>query len=327
MPKPVIFMFSGQGSHYYHMGKSLYENHAGFRKYVTAFDAVAADIFGRSIAAALYDPSKRMSDFFDDIMVTSPAIIMVEYAAARILMDNGIVPDLIIGASLGEITGMLVAGVMPLESLLKKVRDQLALFASVCEKGRMIAILATRDVYEKSPLLIENSEVAAFNFDSHLVITCRETLVASLQDDLRSRNIAFQVLAVPQGFHSSLLDPAEKIYKTAAVDTVYQDPGIPLISCATTEPVKTIDAAHAWRIFRYPIQFQQTIQKLEKTGHFCYIDAGPSGTLATFTKYNLTPDSGSDVFPIMTPFGRDLKNLAGVGYALCNRSEKNSVHG
>ncbi len=71
-------MYSGQGSHYYQMGKELYENHSLFRQKVDEFDAVASEIIGLSLVTTIYDPDKGKGANFDQVRVSSLAIIMIE---------------------------------------------------------------------------------------------------------------------------------------------------------------------------------------------------------------------------------------------------------
>ena len=52
-------MFSGQGSHYYHMGKELFDQHPGFRKWMYTLDTIVCDHMGDSIIQKLYDKNKR----------------------------------------------------------------------------------------------------------------------------------------------------------------------------------------------------------------------------------------------------------------------------
>jgi trans-AT polyketide synthase/acyltransferase/oxidoreductase domain-containing protein len=84
---------------------------------------------------------------------------------------------------------------------------------------------------------------------------------------------------------------------------------VPVVSCATIGEVTTFDAKYCWRIFRDPILFQKTIQKMEIMQDYFYIDLGPSGTLATFAGYNLKEGSTSEIFPVMTPFGNNAEKL------------------
>jgi len=72
-------------------------------------------------------------------------------------------------------------------------------------------------------------------------------------------------------------------------------------------------------VIRKPILFQQTVQALENRQVYVYLDLGPSGTLANFVKYNMTKQSQSKSFPILTPFGQSLPNLRKVKDFLATR--------
>jgi hypothetical protein len=63
-----------------------------------------------------------------------------------------------------------------------------------------------------------------------------------------------------------------------------------------------------WNTVRRPIEFERTIAELEQRAPRHYIDVGPAGTLATFLKYGLPPSSASMSYPILSPFGSELKN-------------------
>jgi hypothetical protein len=49
---------------------------------------------------------------------------------------------------------------------------------------------------------------------------------------------------------------------------------------------------------------------METASPATYIDAGPSGSLATFVRNIIGRDGASQAFPLLTPFGKDLGNLA-----------------
>lgn len=322
MEKPIVFMFSGQGSHYYHMGRELYKNNALFRKKIDQFDSIASDIFGTSIISKVYDDSKKKGDLFDETIVTSASILMLECAMAGVLIDNGVIPNFNLGASLGEVAALCVSEVESLDTILNNTKKILTLFETHCDKGRMIGILESKDLFYRTPLLSNNSEIAAINYDNHFVITCNQNSLEIIENDLRANQIVFQDLQVSQAFHSSMLDSAKAKFEEILCGFNRKAPQYSIISCEKMGEITSFDQNYLWNVFRNPIMFQKTIQFME-TKHPCrYIDLGPSGTLANFTKYNLSKNSNSDVYSILTPFDRDLSNLEQVIRALSNSKPK-----
>ncbi|MGA1876364.1 MAG: acyltransferase domain-containing protein, partial [bacterium] len=124
MSDQVVFLFSGQGSHYYQMGRELYERHPGFRKWMLMGDGLASDLIGLSVLEQLYNDPFRKSDRFDRTLYTHPAIFLVEYALARTVMDMGIEPTHVLDSSLGGFAAAAVAGVLSFEEALTAVVEQ-----------------------------------------------------------------------------------------------------------------------------------------------------------------------------------------------------------
>ena len=139
MKKNIVFMFSGQGSQFFHMGRDLYESEPVFRRAMDSMDTIAGDMTGRSVVKEIYDPGKGKWDRFDDISLSHPAIFMVQAALVRTLAERGIVPDAVMGTSLGEFVGAALYGVMDFETGFKKVIRQPIVFqhqSLVCVRDR-----------------------------------------------------------------------------------------------------------------------------------------------------------------------------------------------
>lgn len=309
-----IFMFSGQGSHYFQMGHALYERAPAFRRWMTRLDEVVRDEAGYSVVAALYDKRNLKSDTFDDTRLTHPAIFMVEFALARHLIESGVEPDLTLGASLGMFAAVAVAGCVAPEDALLAVVRQVSAFDACCAKGGMIAVLADRSQFEQCGL-DRYGEVAAENFDSHFVISAPAPNLPVLEEALRARQMTFQKLAVGFAYHSRWIDGARATFEERMKSLQTRLPGaaqIPIACCARAQVLKDLNGHGMWPVVREKIRFAQTLRVLEASGPHQLIDLGPSGTLATFARYALPAGSRSRAFPTLTPFGRDFENLAAI---------------
>ncbi|MBZ5525861.1 MAG: acyltransferase domain-containing protein, partial [Acidobacteriia bacterium] len=106
----TVFMFSGQGSQYFQMGRGLYDNNKTFREWMIRLDGIARDLCGRSVIEALYSDAQRRADPFERTLLTHPAIFMVEYSLAQSLICSGVLPDMVLGVSLGSFAAAAVAG-------------------------------------------------------------------------------------------------------------------------------------------------------------------------------------------------------------------------
>ena len=172
-----------------------------------------------------------------------------------------------------------------------------------------MAILYFPYLYFENSLLNSNLELAAINFSSHFVVAGKSEALSNIQTFLKEKEISYQLLAVSQGFHSSFIDSAEADYTDFLTKLAFQKPRLSFISCAQARILPSLPQNYFWEIIRLPIQFQKTIQILERSASYTYLDLGPSGTLATFVKYNLHNQSCSKSYSILTPFGQDVGNL------------------
>jgi trans-AT polyketide synthase/acyltransferase/oxidoreductase domain-containing protein len=298
--KPIIFMFSGQGSHYYQMGKAL--QHPVFRHWLDQADRLAYQELGQSLLAIMYANDKKKSDVFKQTLYTHPALFMVQYALAQTLIAEGIYPAKVLGASLGELVAAAVAGIISWETGLYMAIRQAQLLEHYCLPGGMLAILQDKRLYDEQLLLHQNLSLAADNFPGHFIVAGEQALVAQASVWLKEQSISIHPLAVSQGFHSSLIEPAQAAIIDYQASLVYQVAKMPYVSCMTASELGQVNAAHFWQAIRAPILFRQTLATLEQAAAYCYVDIGPSGTLATFVKYNLASTSQSVAITSLSPY-------------------------
>jgi trans-AT polyketide synthase/acyltransferase/oxidoreductase domain-containing protein len=310
--KKVVFLFSGQGSQYYQMGRELYENHPVFKESMEKLDEVACRILGESVLAHLYDKSKTIGDLFDRTLYTHPAIFMVEVSLARVLIESGVRPNAVVGASLGEFAAAAVAGVADVEELLEAVITQAHTFEATCPAGGMMAVLADLEWYERLPEFRQHAELAAVNYDTHFVVSGTEDGQQQIASRLQEQKVLHHILPVRHGFHSACIDNAEQVYKAYLAGKSFRSPAIRMISCLYGRPVESLPADYFWNIAREPIQFPPALQYLEREGEHVYLDLGPSGTLANFAKHHLAKGSASQVMTLMSPFHPPMKQLEAV---------------
>lgn len=306
--KPTVFMFSGQGSHYYEMGRTYFEIEPRFRQEMQQLDTVVRDLCGCSIIDILYHSGHKKRDAFDRTLLTSAAIFMVEHALATTLINAGTVPDLVLGTSLGSITAAITAGCMDAAEALSFIVRQAKILESSCAPGAMIAVFNGPQLHEEVPLA-ENSEIASLNCPSHFVVACSQERVKIVEAFLKRRHVAARRLGVSLAFHSRWIQEAELPFAQCMRSLRTRRAGMPLACCAAAQVGTELPQDFFWKAIRQPILFQQMVQQLEESCSYRYIDVGPSGTLATFLKHCLPRGSTSTAHVTMSPVGNELKNL------------------
>jgi bacillaene synthase trans-acting acyltransferase len=303
----TVFMFSGQGSHYFQMGRSLFESDPVFRRHLLQLDELAIAAIGTSVVGTLYSPANEVGATFDRTLLTHPAIFMVEYSTAQALIHAGVTPDIVLGTSLGSFVAATLAGVLSPQEALDAVIQHARTLEEHCEPGGMIAILADPALYDER-FLCATSECAAVNFSSHFVVSATRAECANIQQSLDTRDIAWQRLAVSRAFHSRWIDGARVHFEAFMKSVPLQRPTLPLVCSDRGATLPQVHPSHFWDVTRHPIRFPAAIAALEQKDAYRYLDVGPSGTLATILKYVLPAASRSLVQATLTPYGDDLRN-------------------
>lgn len=305
----TIFMFSGQGSQYFQMGRELFNDNDTFRNWMVRLDDIARHSSGRSVIKTLYSDVHGRGDSFDRTLLTHPAIFMVEYSLAQTLIQGGICPDMVLGASLGSFTAATVAGFIDLEDALTAVMRQASALEECCEPGGMTAVLADPALFAED-FLSGRSELASVNFSSHFVVSARLADLAEIEVALRKHNVCYQRLPVSFPFHSRWIEEAKVPFESFMRSIRFKKGRLPLVCCDETAILADLSDGYFWNVVRQPIRFREMTARLEQQGAHRYIDVGPAGTLATFLKYGLPATSKSTVHAILTPYGSDQQNLA-----------------
>ncbi|MET0335646.1 MAG: acyltransferase domain-containing protein [Rhizobacter sp.] len=302
--QPTVFLFSGQGSQFFQMARTLNEQVPAFSRRMRRMDELVADTTGRSVLATLYGDQQHPMPF-NDLSITHPAIFMVEFALAQALIEAGVIPTHTLGASLGSAAAAAVSGCLTMEVALDLVVQHARIVQARCEPGAMVAVLSDPSACSQSVLKHE-AEIAALNFDGHFVVSTPARHLAGLEASLRLQSLSFQILPVPIAFHSSWIDPAQQEIHSDADARPCARAHTPLMCCATTRLLASLPRDFFWRVMREPIRLRPAVQAMEALGPCRYIDVGPSGTMATFLKYILPPSSRSTTRAIISPYHRDL---------------------
>ncbi|MFL0799602.1 MAG: acyltransferase domain-containing protein [Agarilytica sp.] len=314
--RKVVFMYSGQGSHYYQMGRDLYHNNASFRAHFRRLDALAFARLGVSMVDILFDETKLKTDVFNKSAFTNTGIFLIERSLSLVFEENSLVPDYVLGASMGTFAAACQAGCFDEETALDVLLSQSSALEQSAQPGLMIAIMDAPEQFFDHPFLVERSDIASVNFQSHYVIALPREYHDDVVRYLQDKGLVYQELAVEYPYHSRWIERAEGAYRNLMSHFTFNKPSIPLVCCAQEGelPELTIDAL--WKIARQPIEFKNTINFLERSGEYDYVDLGPAGTLATFLKYLLPKASHSKFYPIITPYEKAQENLDVIQSAL-----------
>ena len=304
----LIFMYSGQGSQYYQMGKELRDDPI-FSYWMKEGEKILKNLGCSSFLETLYDNHTR--DPWHDLLSTHPGLVIIEYAVFQVLKNFGVIADAVLGFSVGEFTAVAVAGACTFEEAVKAAFKQAKLVIDLCEKGGMTAILASPNIYKQSSVLNKQVHLAGINCAEHFLISGRSDELMEAHQTLNFLDQTYISLPVDYAFHSKEIEEAQLPFEEyCKTHLQFKTPKIPLISGLTGLPLTKIPDSYLWDVVHQPLSFQHVISILEvDDDKTLYVDLGPSGTLATFLKYNLPQKSQSSGISLLTPFHNGRTNI------------------
>ena len=149
----VAFLFTGQGSQYVNMLRTLRDVDPVVAETIAESDRITERILGRPLSSIAFadpaDPAAMATaeEAIRQTEITQPAVLTTDLALTRLLASYGIHPDMVMGHSLGEYGALVAAGAMPFADALEAVaaRGKEMTAVSVGDNGLMAAVFAPLD--------------------------------------------------------------------------------------------------------------------------------------------------------------------------------------
>ena len=305
----IAFLFTGQGSQYVNMGRAFYESEPTFRAAMERCDALLRPLLGESILSVFYPnretgrQSEEQSTIhhplttLDDTTYTQPALFTLEYALAALWKSWGIVPDYLLGHSVGEIVAACVAGVFSLEDGLKLIAARGRLMGALPQDGEMVSLL-TDEARVRTVIAPYSKEVsiAAVNGAESIVISGQRQAVLTIEEQLAAEGVKTRKLTVSHAFHSLLMEPMLTEFRQVAASITYHKPTLPIVSNLTGKVAgDEIMTPDYWvRHVCQTVRFADGVATLQEQGIHIFLEIGPGGTLLGMAGQTLDKSTGGE---------------------------------
>lgn len=288
----LAFLFPGQGAQFVGMGKSMYDQYDLARHtFEEAGDSLGFDVAKLCFEGGLADLNRADKGW--------PALVTVSTALFRVYMKElGVAPQFVAGHSLGEYAALTCAGGLRFSDALRIVRyrGQLSEELVAQDFGGMSVIEGVEhSVVEAECRTVSTSDklvaISCYNAPHQVDISGHNDLVLEVEGRMLEAGGQVTPLMGSSPMHSPLMQEAALKLKEELQRYHFGYLRYPVVSNVTGRLYRGAESiienlvAHLVR----PVQWQGTIEYLQRNGVTITIEMGPKNVLSSLTRLN-APD-------------------------------------
>jgi [acyl-carrier-protein] S-malonyltransferase len=278
----IAFMFPGQGSYEEGMGREVAEAvPEAMAVYDQGSEASGLDL--KQIC--FHGPVENLLD----TRLQQPALVATSLALNEAIRARGIVPDFVVGHSVGEFAALGAArSLEPAQAIGLVTQRGIAMAEAAQERpGSMAAILGLADeVVEGLCRRISNVWPANYNCPGQIVISGEDAAVGECCAEAEKEGARRAVkLRVSGAFHSPLVERAADKLRPAVERIHFADPRTAFMSTVTAK----LEEAGRYRELLVeqltaPVKFTQAARELIGKGVTVFVEVGPQQVLSGLLK-------------------------------------------
>lgn len=272
----VAFVFPGQGAQWIGMAREMLPTAGAFTDTLRRADEAISREAGFSVIERLTSESP---DALDDIAVLQPTLFALQVAFAALWESWGIVPDAVVGHSMGETAAACVAGVLSLDDAVAVICRRSRLMRRLRGRGAMLLVELSRD---DAAALVRGREalvaIAVNNGPTSTVLSGDPEALKSIAAELDARGVFCRQVKVDVASHSPQVDPiAEELVRELA-DLTPSAGRIAIFSTVRPqfgrrpEDGARFTADYWWENLRNPVLFADAIEAMLAHGIETFVE-------------------------------------------------------
>nr|AGZ15472.1 putative modular polyketide synthase [Streptomyces sp. MK498-98F14] len=277
---PVVFVFPGQGSQWVGMGRQLYAESAVFARGIDDCARALAPWVDWSLSDVLTGAESAAS--LDRVDVVQPALFAVMVSLARVWRALGVVPDVVVGHSQGEIAAACVSGALSLEDAARVVAVRSGALVELAGSGGMSAVSASpewvRDRLRQWPGRLST---AAVNGPTSVVISGEDEALDRFAAMAAEDGVRVRRVKVDYASHSHHVERIRARLLAATSGLAPRKSDVEFHSTVTGGPLEThvLDGSYWYDNLSSTVRFGEVVEHLMRDRGGVFVEVSPHPVL------------------------------------------------
>ncbi|MFI5783674.1 type I polyketide synthase [Nocardia sp. NPDC051570] len=277
-----VFVFPGQGSQWVGMAVKLLGESPVFAERLMECSTALRLFVDWDVVEVLRGQADAPS--LDRVDVVQPVLWAVMVSLAAVWESFGVVPDVVVGHSQGEIAAACVAGGLSLEDGARIVALRGRALAGLSGRGGMVSVaLPVGEARDRLARWGTGASIAVVNGARSVVISGDRGVLDRVVADCESRQIRVRRIDVDLPGHSPYVDEIGEGLTQLLAGVQPQSGRVPMLSTVTGEWIDTaeLDAGYWFRNLRETVLFEPATRRLLGEGFEAFVEISPHPVLVS----------------------------------------------
>ncbi|CAM1356215.1 SDR family NAD(P)-dependent oxidoreductase [Tenacibaculum halocynthiae] len=280
----VVFVYTGMGPQWWKMGLELMETEPVFYKAVKECDIEFEKISGWSIMKEMKKPEEISK--IKETYIAQPANLIIQIALTRLLEHYGVVPNAVVGHSVGEVASTYISGALSLKEALLVSYQRSRLQHKTAGTGTMLAVGLSEFDVKDSLKNYKDVSIAAINSPGSVTLAGKKESLEELEEYYETMGVFHRLLEVTVPYHSPMMEPIKENLLDCLNSLKGKETNIDLYSTVTADKIsgENINNKYWWKNVREPVRFSKTMDSLVRDKYKVFIEIGPHPVLKNSMK-------------------------------------------
>ncbi|MEM7182608.1 MAG: acyltransferase domain-containing protein [Spirochaetota bacterium] len=276
----IVFVFPGQGSQWIGMGLNLMRKEPVFRAKLEQCDEKIQSIGGWSLLEEL--AKEGAASRLNDLGIVQPVLFSIEVALAELWKSWGVIPDVVLGHSMGEVAAAHIAGILDLTDAVKVICYRSELAKKTAGQGGMSVVdLPYAETEKVIAKYKDKVSIASSNSPTSTVISGDPNSLKEICASLEEKGTFAKMINVDFASHSPQMDQIKTelfellkgVYPRRQECKIFST-----VFCEFLEG-RRFEASYWVRNIREPVLFSKATETLLNEDYSIFLEMSPHPVL------------------------------------------------